>query len=63
MTTSNTAIRRILALDAPTLAVDFFLFALKVFLGFVASWAIVGTIALQMAGEGLTSAAWSDVVR
>ena len=62
MTSSNTALRRILALDAPTLAVDFFLFALKVFLGFVASWAVVGTIALQVAGEGLTAAAWSDVV-
>ena len=62
MASSNTALRRILALDAPTLAVDFFLFALKVFLGFVASWAVVGTIALQVAGEGLTAAAWNDVV-
>jgi branched-chain amino acid transport system permease protein len=62
MTTPNTALRRILALDAPTLAVDFFLFALRVILLFVAAWAVVGTIALQAAGEGLTAAAWSDVV-
>ncbi|HLE39445.1 MAG TPA: branched-chain amino acid ABC transporter permease [Acidimicrobiia bacterium] len=62
MTTSNTALRRILALDAPTLAVDFFLFALKMFLLFVAVWAVAGTIALQVAGEGLPADAWRDVV-
>jgi len=61
MTTPNTALRRILALDAPTLAVDLFLFALRVFFLFTAAWAVAGTIALQVAGEGLTAAAWSDV--
>jgi branched-chain amino acid transport system permease protein len=62
MTTPNTALRRILALDAPTLAVDFFLFALRAFLLFVAAWALVGTIALQASGDGLTAAAWSDLL-
>ncbi|MBI5157190.1 MAG: branched-chain amino acid ABC transporter permease [Acidimicrobiia bacterium] len=61
MTTPNT-LRRILALDAPTLAVDFFLFALKAMLVFIGSWAVIGTVALHVAGEGLTAAAWSDVV-
>src|SRR3990172_8167336 len=60
MTTPNT-LRRILALDAPTLAVDFFLFALKAFLVLIGGWALVGTVALHVAGEGLTAAAWSDV--
>src|SRR3989304_9919943 len=60
MTTRNT-VRRILALDAPTLAVDFFLFALKAFLIFVAAWALVGTIALQVSGQGLNGAAWTQV--
>ncbi len=61
MTTRNTALRRILALDAPTLAVDFFLFALKAFLVVVAGWALIGTIALQMSGEGLNGEAWAQV--
>src|SRR3990172_5111692 len=60
MTTRNT-VRRILALDAPTLAVDFFLFALKAFLIFVAAWALVGPIALQVSGQGLNGAAWTQV--
>lgn len=62
MTTPTTTLRRILALDAPTLAVDFFLFALKTMLVFVGSWALIGTVALQLAGDGLTAEAWSGVV-
>ena len=52
MTTTPTTLRRILALDAPTLAVDFFLFALKAMLLFVGAWAVIGTVALHVAGEG-----------
>jgi branched-chain amino acid transport system permease protein len=62
MTTQRRTLRRILALDAPTLAVDFFLFALKAFFLFVGTWALVGTVALHLSGQGLTAAAWSDVV-
>ena len=42
--------------DVSTLAVDVFLFALKVALIFFASWTVIGVIALQQAGEGLTTA-------
>ena len=48
--------------DVATYAVDVFLFAMKVALGFFALWAVVGTIALQVNGEGLTGAAWRDLV-
>ncbi len=62
MTTRNTTLRRILALDAPTLAVDFFLFALKAFLVFIAVWAAIGTVALQLSGDGPSAALWGAVV-
>ncbi len=48
--------------DGPTLAVDVFLFALRVLLIFIAVWALVGTIALQVNGEGLTGTAWRDLL-
>jgi branched-chain amino acid transport system permease protein len=48
--------------DAPTLAVDVFLFALRVLLVFFALWALVGTVALQVAGQGLTATAWRDLL-
>jgi len=48
--------------DGPTLAVDVFLVALRVLLVFFALWALVGTIALQVAGQGLSGAAWQDVL-
>ncbi|WKZ82702.1 MAG: branched-chain amino acid ABC transporter permease [Acidimicrobiia bacterium] len=61
MTSRNSTLSRVLALDAPTLAVDLFLFAMKALLLFFATWALVGTIALQVSGRGLTGAAWADV--
>jgi len=48
--------------DAPTLAVDVFLFALRVLLIFFAAWALVGTIAIQVDGGGLTATAWRDLL-
>ncbi len=48
--------------DVSTLAVDVFLFAMKVALIFFTLWAIVGTVALQVNGQGLTGAAWGDLV-
>ncbi len=59
-TTSTPLLR--LNQDVSTLAVDVFLFAMKVALIFFALWAIVGTIALQINGEGLTGAAWRDLI-
>lgn len=54
--------RRALRADPATVAVDVFVFALKVFLGFFAVWALVGTIALQAEGGGLSVDAWRDVL-
>ena len=54
--------RRRLRADRPTVAVDVFLFSMKVFLVFFALWALVGTIALQVRGEGLAAALWRDVI-
>jgi branched-chain amino acid transport system permease protein len=48
--------------DVSTLAVDVFLFAMKVSLIFFSAWALIGTIALQVNGVGLTGAAWRDVI-
>lgn len=48
--------------DVSTLAVDVFLFAMKTALIFFSIWAIVGTVALQVNGSGLTGAAWLDLV-
>jgi len=48
--------------DVSTLAVDVFLFAMKVSLIFFSAWALIGTIALQVNGLGLTGAAWRDVI-
>ena len=48
--------------DVSTLAVDVFLFAMKVSLIFFSAWALIGTIALQVNGQGLTAAAWRDVI-
>jgi branched-chain amino acid transport system permease protein len=48
--------------DVSTLAVDVFLFALKVALVFFAVWTVVGTVANQVAGEGLTGPAWRDLI-
>ena len=45
-----------------TLAVDVFLFAMKVTLLFFSLWAVIGTIALQVNGAGLTGAAWRDLI-
>jgi branched-chain amino acid transport system permease protein len=53
---------RRLRADPPTVAVDVFLFAMKVFVGFFALWALVGTVALQFRGEGLAAASWRDVI-
>jgi branched-chain amino acid transport system permease protein len=39
-----------------------FLFAMKVALVFFTIWAVVGTIALQVNGVGLTGVAWRDVL-
>ena len=50
-----------LNVDGPTLAVDVFLFALRVLLVFFAAWAVIGTIALQVDGGGLTATAWRDL--
>jgi branched-chain amino acid transport system permease protein len=54
--------RRRIRADRPTVAVDVFLYAMKAFLVFFALWAVVGAVALQMAGESLTAAAWRDVI-
>jgi branched-chain amino acid transport system permease protein len=63
MSVEVTAVRRRhLRADRPTVAVDVFLFSMKVFLAFFAIWALVGTIALQMSGEGLAAASWRDVI-
>ena len=45
-----------------TLAVDVCLFAMKVTLIFFSLWAVIGTIALQVNGAGLTGAAWRDLI-
>jgi len=47
--------------DGPTLAVEVFLFALRVLLIIFAAWAVVGTIAIQVEGGGLTGRAWRDL--
>ena len=51
-----------LAADGPTLSVDAFLFALKVMLLFFAAWSLVGTVALQIDGRGITGPAWRDAI-
>jgi branched-chain amino acid transport system permease protein len=56
------AVRRGLRADRPTVAVDVFLFSMKVFLGFFAIWALVGTIVLQFTGQGLAAASWRDLI-
>ncbi|HEX6946468.1 MAG TPA: branched-chain amino acid ABC transporter permease [Acidimicrobiia bacterium] len=53
--------RRVSA-DTPTVAVDVFINALKVFLGFFALWALVGAISLQIEGRLISGAAWRDVL-
>lgn len=54
--------RRALRADPATVAVDVFVFGLKVFIAFFALWALVGTIVLQTQGQGLRADAWRDVV-
>jgi branched-chain amino acid transport system permease protein len=54
--------RRALRADPATVAVDVFVFAMKVFLAFFALWAVVGTIVLQAQGVGLRADAWRDVI-
>jgi branched-chain amino acid transport system permease protein len=48
--------------DVSTLAVDVFLFAMKVALIFFSIWAVIGTIAIQVNGSGLSGAAWRDLL-
>lgn len=48
--------------DVSTLAVDVFLFAMKVALIFFAIWSILGVIALQVDGRGLSGVAWRDLL-
>jgi len=62
MVTGVRAQRRALRADPATVAVDVFVFAMKVFLAFLAVWAVVGTIVLQVQGEGLGADSWRDVV-
>ena len=48
--------------DVSTLAVDVFLFAMKVALLFFSVWALTGVIALQVEGRGLSGVAWRDLI-
>jgi branched-chain amino acid transport system permease protein len=57
-----TAERRRVAADVPTVVVDVFINALKLFLLFFSLWALVGAITLQAQGTLLTAAAWRDVI-
>lgn len=53
--------RRIRA-DAPTVAVDVFVSAMKVSLLFFGAWAVLGTIVLQAQGQLLTADGWRDMI-
>lgn len=57
-----TSERRRVAADVPTVVVDVFVNALKVFLLFFVLWALVGAFTLQAQGDLLTGAAWRDVI-
>jgi branched-chain amino acid transport system permease protein len=59
-TTSQPRLR--LNQDVSTLAVDVFLFAMKVALIFFAVWALIGVVALQADGRGLSAVAWRDLL-
>lgn len=61
-TTATSRPRLRLNQDVSTLAVDVFLFAMKVFLIFFALWAFVGIVAIQVDGGGLTANAWRDLI-
>ena len=54
--------RQALRADRPTVAVDVFLFAMKTFLLFFTLWAVIGTVVLQVTGQGLSGPAWRDVI-
>ena len=63
MVASSTFSRRLgLKTDASTIVVDIFLFSLKAGLLFFAAWAVIGTVAVQVSGDGLTGAAWRDLI-
>lgn len=63
MTTGTTSRPRLrLNQDVSTLAVDVFLFAMKVALIFFAIWSILGVVALQVDGRGLPGVAWRDLL-
>jgi branched-chain amino acid transport system permease protein len=48
--------------DRPTLVVDVFVGAMKLFLVFFAAWAVLGAIVLQSQGQLLGAAAWRDLI-
>lgn len=61
-TETITVEQRRVAADRPTVVVDVFINALKLFLLFCTLWAIVGTINLQIQGNLLSGPAWRDLV-
>jgi branched-chain amino acid transport system permease protein len=61
-TETATFAKRGLRVDAPTVAVDVFLGAMKLFLVFFAAWAVLGAVVLQAQGQLLGAAAWRDVI-
>ncbi len=61
-TESLTIEQRRVAADRPTVVVDVFINALKLFLLFFALWAVVGAINLQAQGNLLTADAWRDLM-
>lgn len=48
--------------DLPTVIVDVFVGAMKLFLVFFAIWAVIGAIVLQTQGQGLSGANWRDLI-
>jgi branched-chain amino acid transport system permease protein len=61
LTADTPTLRRVRA-DAPTVAVDVFVGALKLFLIFFTLWALLGAIVLQSQGELLRPEAWRDAI-
>ncbi len=63
MTTDTTATeRRAIRADAPTVAVEVFVSALKLFLLFFVAWSVIGVIVLQTQGFGLAGESWPGIV-
>lgn len=63
MTTDNLATsKRLIRADAPTVVIDVFVGAMKLFLLFFTGWAVLGAIVLQSQGGLLTAEGWNGVL-